>query len=174
MIYVCLRSFIYSSAVVALLLLLLGSFCAQTSAFHMLCNWLGTAMYFCISGTEQQPIKRQQWGTLVTFSIVFSLNISVGNYSSLLVPVSFNQVGTGVVEPMCVCVGGGAFVIALVGDIGIVVVVGIGIDVVVGVVIIIGIVVVFLVIFVSVPMSVWVLLRLWSLLLSLVMSIVYR
>lgn len=75
---------------------------------------------------------------------------------------------------VCVCVWGGAFVIALVGDIGIVVVVGIGIDVVVGVVIIIGIVVVFLVIFVSVPMSVWVLLRLWSLLLSLVMSIVYR
>eukprot|EP00904_Undaria_pinnatifida_P007317 jgi/Undpi1/3715/HiC_scaffold_16.g07085.m1 len=80
-----------------------------TSAFHMLCNWLGTAMYFCISGTEQQPIKRQQWGTLVTFSIVFSLNISVGNYSSLLVPVSFNQVMRSLVPAIVMAIGSQIF-----------------------------------------------------------------
>lgn len=43
-----------------------------------------------------QPISRQHWRTLVFFSVVFSLNISVGNYSSLLVPVSFNQVCIGI------------------------------------------------------------------------------
>lgn len=58
----------------------------------MLCNWFGTAVYFWISGTEKQPIKRQHMLTLALFSVVFTLNIAVGNVSSFMVPVSFNQV----------------------------------------------------------------------------------
>ncbi|CAN0302869.1 unnamed protein product, partial [Ectocarpus fasciculatus] len=65
------------------------------SAFHMFCNWLGTVVYFARSGEEQQTIKRQQWPTLIMFSVVFALNISVGNKSSSMVPVTFNQVCGG-------------------------------------------------------------------------------
>ncbi|CAN0486691.1 unnamed protein product, partial [Hapterophycus canaliculatus] len=65
---------------------------AQTSAFHMLCNWLGTVVYFWASGAQQTAIQKHQWPTLVIFSVVFSLNIAVGNTSSAMVPVSFNQV----------------------------------------------------------------------------------
>ncbi|CAN0056653.1 unnamed protein product [Scytosiphon promiscuus] len=76
-----------------------------TSAFHMLCNWLGTVVYFWASGAQQQAIQRHQWPTLVMFSVVFSLNIAVGNTSSAMVPVSFNQVMRSLVPVIVMLIG---------------------------------------------------------------------
>lgn len=76
-----------------------------TSAFHMLCNWFGTIVYFWCSGTEQQPVRRQHWCTLIAFSVVFSLNISIGNISSSMVPVSFNQVMRSLVPVIVMLIG---------------------------------------------------------------------
>lgn len=64
----------------------------QASAWHMICNWLGTIVYFFFSSNERAVITGSQWIPLILFSVVFSLNISVGNYSSMLVSVKFNQV----------------------------------------------------------------------------------
>ncbi|CBJ32541.1 conserved unknown protein [Ectocarpus siliculosus] len=75
------------------------------SAFHMFCNWLGTVVYFARSGEEQQTIKRQQWPTLIMFSVVFALNISVGNTSSSMVPVTFNQVMRSLVPVIVMVIG---------------------------------------------------------------------
>lgn len=58
----------------------------------MICNWLGTVVYFFFSSNERTVVTGKQWIPLVLFSFVFSLNISVGNYSSMLVSVKFNQV----------------------------------------------------------------------------------
>ncbi|CAN0149079.1 unnamed protein product [Pylaiella littoralis] len=77
-----------------------------TSAFHMLCNWLGTLVFFRLSGTEQQGVMRQQWPTLIIFSVIFSLNISMGNVSSSKVPVSFNQQVMRSLVPMIVMIVG--------------------------------------------------------------------
>eukprot|EP00752_Nemacystus_decipiens_P009258 g8271.t1 len=76
-----------------------------TSAFHMLCNWLGTMVYFWVSGTNQQPVPRQHWVALIAFSVVFSLNISVGNISSSMVPVAFNQVMRSLVPVIVMVIG---------------------------------------------------------------------
>eukprot|EP00903_Cladosiphon_okamuranus_P019395 g17833.t1 len=76
-----------------------------TSAFHMLCNWLGTVIYFWCSGQKKQPVMRQHWVTLIAFSVVFSLNISVGNISSAMVPVSFNQVMRSLVPVIVMIIG---------------------------------------------------------------------
>ncbi|CAN0504270.1 unnamed protein product, partial [Ectocarpus sp. 8 AP-2014] len=75
------------------------------SAFHMICNCLGTVVYFARSGEEQQTIKRQQWPTLIMFSVVFALNISVGNTSSSMVPVTFNQVMRSLVPVIVMVIG---------------------------------------------------------------------
>lgn len=58
----------------------------------MVCNWLGTEIYFMCTGTPKQEVKGKQWIPLVLFSVVFSLNITIGNFSTMMVSVSFNQV----------------------------------------------------------------------------------
>lgn len=42
-----------------------------------LCNWLGTAVYFRVSGTRQHSVTPQQWRLLVTSTISFSFLLIV-------------------------------------------------------------------------------------------------
>ena len=77
------------------------------SAVHMLCNWMGATLVFrhvsCdddkqnivtqLLGTiQRQDLDRQGQWCIMAFSVIFSLNIAIGNVSLKHVSVNFNQV----------------------------------------------------------------------------------
>eukprot|EP01084_Bolivina_argentea_P287911 494082_1 len=76
------------------------------SAVHMLVGWMGTSMVFAFSGRKRKHIPKNLYRSKVLlFSVVFSLNICIGNVSLRECTVSFNQVIRGLVPSVVVLLG---------------------------------------------------------------------
>lgn len=45
----------------------------QTGASVQLCSWVGTSLYFFVSGKRQQPVTGQQWPLVIATSVLSSL-----------------------------------------------------------------------------------------------------
>ena len=63
------------------------------STIHMAVNLIGSQIYFYVSKTKQKQLESKQHKlSIFYFSVIFSLNIAIGNTSLSYVSVSFNQV----------------------------------------------------------------------------------
>jgi len=63
------------------------------STVHMACNVIGTQAFFALSD-QQKPkqLDGSQWKMILFFSLLFSLNIAIGNVSIFVATIAFNQV----------------------------------------------------------------------------------
>lgn len=62
------------------------------STVHIACNIIGAQLYFAFSKTKPKQIEPSSRKSILIFSIIFTLNIAVGNMSLRWVSVNFNQI----------------------------------------------------------------------------------
>jgi hypothetical protein len=65
------------------------------SVVHMACNIIGTQIYFACSSTiapKQLPLDGSSRKSVFLFSLIFALNIAIGNTSLRWASVNFNQI----------------------------------------------------------------------------------
>jgi hypothetical protein len=73
------------------------------STIHMACNILGSQAYFLLSrSVKPKQLEAGHRRTIVLFSVIFSMNIAIGNTSLRWVSVNFNQIARAMV-PVLVC-----------------------------------------------------------------------
>lgn len=63
------------------------------SVIHMICSIFGAQSFFLLSSTvKSKVLEEKHRHSIVMFSVIFSLNIAIGNTSLRWVSVNFNQV----------------------------------------------------------------------------------
>ncbi|KAJ1437729.1 triose-phosphate transporter family-domain-containing protein [Ochromonadaceae sp. CCMP2298] len=62
------------------------------SAIHMACNIIGAQLYFLFFRVKPKELDSAQYQKILLFSVIFAMNIAIGNTSLRWVSVNFNQV----------------------------------------------------------------------------------
>jgi drug/metabolite transporter (DMT)-like permease len=76
------------------------------SAIHIACNIIGSQLFFCFNKTEiPKTLEPNNRKAVLFFSIIFTLNIAIGNMSLRWVSVNFNQICRALVPLVVMIIG---------------------------------------------------------------------